>query len=295
MSVNRNDTIWSRIFDVFNVLFLIIFAVSMVLPFIYIIGSSFATVGEIATRPFFLIPRTFQLDAYKYIFSSHTLPRAMLNSVGVTLVGTVVSLIFTLSFAYPLSKKNFAPRNFLLYMVTFTLVFGGGLIPSYLNIRNLGLLNSYAALILPGAISSWNLIVIKNFFESLPPELEEAAKIDGASEIQIFARIVLPLSMATIATFALFYAVGYWNDYRSALFYLPSASEKWTLQLILRNIVMMSSGNIDDANYDPNLVQPPPESVKNAVIVFATVPILIVYPFLQKHFTKGVMVGAVKG
>lgn len=293
--VKRNDTVWSHIFDVCNVIFLIFFSIIMIIPFIYIVGCSFATVGEIATRPFFLIPRTFQLEAYKYVFSSNTLPRAMLNSVFVTLAGTAISLSCTLLFAYPLSKKDFAARTPLLMMVTFTIVFGGGLIPTYLTIRNYDLLNSYWALILPGAISSWNLIVVKNFFQSLPVELEESAKIDGATEMQVFIRIVLPLSMATIATFALFYAVGYWNDYRSALFYLPSANKKWTLQLILRNIVMMSSGNLDDASYDPNMVQPPSESVKNAVIVFATVPILIVYPFLQKHFAKGVMVGAIKG
>lgn len=295
MGVKRNDTTASRIFDVANVIVLLVFAAVMLLPFIYIVGCSFATVGEIATRPFFLIPRTFQLEAYKYILSSATLPRAFLNTVGVTLGGTLVSLFCTLTFAYPLSKKDFAAKNFLLMMVTFTIVFGGGLIPSYMNIRNLHLINSYWALILPAAVSSWNLIVVKNFFQSLPAELEEAAKIDGASEIQVFLKIALPLSMATIATFALFYAVGYWNDYRSALFYLPSADKKWTLQLILRNIVMMSSGNLDDVNFDPALVRPPTESVKNAVIVFATVPILLVYPFLQKHFTKGVMVGAIKG
>ena len=295
MSINRNDTALSRTFDVANHLLLVFFAGIMVLPFIYIIGCSFATVGEIATRPFFLIPRTFQLEGYRYILSSSTLPRAMLNSIIVTLGGTVISMLCTLSFAYPLSKKYFAARTPLLMMVTFTLVFGGGLIPGYLNIRNLGMLNSYWALILPGAISSWNLIVVKNFFQSLPEELEESAKIDGATEIQVFVKIVLPLSMAAIATFSLFYAVAYWSDFRSSLFYLPSANKKWTLQLILRNIVIMSSGNIDDANYDRSLVLPPSESVKNAVIVFATIPILIVYPFLQKHFTKGVMVGAIKG
>jgi putative aldouronate transport system permease protein len=295
MHINRNNTIWSRLFDIFNVVFLVTASIAMTIPFLYIVGCSFATVGEIATRPFFLIPRTFQLEAYKYIFSSGTLPQALLNSVGVTLTGTVVSLICTLSFAYPLSKQDFAARKPLLTMVTITIVFSGGLIPSYLNVRNLNLLDSYWALILPGAISSWNLIVVKNFFQALPVELEESAKIEGATEIQVFFKIVLPLSMAAVSTFALFYAVGYWNDYRSALFYLPSANRKWTLQLILRNIVMMSSGNIDDANFDPNLVKPPTESVKNAVIVFATFPILLVYPFVQKHFIKGVMVGAIKG
>jgi putative aldouronate transport system permease protein len=291
----RNDTIFSKIFDVFNIIFLIAYAAITVVPFIYIFGCSFATTAEIAARPFFLIPRTFQLEAYSYILSSATLPRALLNSVGVTIVGTAVSMLLTLTFAYPLSRKKLVGRKPMLMLITFTMVFSGGMIPSYLNIRDLGLLDSYWVLILPGAISTWNLLVVKNFFESLPIELEESATIDGATDLRVFVSIILPLSMATIATFSLFYAVGYWNAYSGALLYMPSANKKWPLQLILRNIVMMSSGNIDDANYDPNLVRPPTESVKNAITVFATLPILLVYPFLQKHFTKGVMVGAIKG
>jgi len=293
--MTRNDTTASRIFDVFNVIFLICFAAATVAPFVWIIGSSFATQAEIAARPFFLIPRTFQLESYKYILSSQTLPRALWVSVWTTVVGTVVSMVMTLTFAYPLSKKNLAGRNPMLVMITFTMVFSGGMIPGYLNIKNLGLLNSYWSLIIPGAIGTWNLIVVKNFFQALPVELEESARIDGASDMTIFIRIVIPISAAVIATFSLFYAVGYWGAFRSALLYIPSKPERWPIQLILRNIVMLSAGRLDDANFDPSLVQPPPESVKNAVIVFATVPILIFYPFLQKHFTKGVMIGAIKG
>jgi putative aldouronate transport system permease protein len=216
-------------------------------------------------------------------------------SVWTTLVGTAISMVLTLTFAYPLAKRYLVGRTPLLLMITFTMVFSGGMIPGYLNIRNLGLLNTYWSMIIPGAIGTWNLIVVKNFFQALPAELEESAKIDGASDMTVFLRIVLPLSAAVIATFSLFYAVGYWNAFRPALFYIPSKPDRWPLQLILRNIVMLSAGRIDDANFDPNMVQPPTESVRNAVIVFATVPILLVYPFLQKHFTKGVMIGAIKG
>ena len=293
--MKRNDSPASRVFDVFNVIFLITFAVLTVLPFVYIIGTSFATQHEIATRPFFLIPREFQIESYKYILSSHTLPRAMWVSIWTTVVGTVISMVLTLTFAYPLSKKHLVGRNPMLMAITFTMVFSGGMIPGYLNIRNLGLLNSYWSMIIPGAIGTWNLIVVKNFFQALPLELEESARIDGASDMTIFLRIVLPLSAAVIATFSLFYAVGYWGAYRSALFYIPSKPDRWPLQLILRNIVMLSAGRIDDAAFDPSLVAPPTESVRNAVIVFATAPILLVYPFLQKHFTKGVMIGAIKG
>ena len=291
----RNDTPLSKVFDVFNVIFLISFAAITVIPFIYIIGTSFATQAEIATRPFFLIPRTFQLESYKYILSSRTLPQAMWVSIWTTIVGTFISMVLTLVFAYPLSKKYLKGRNTMLVMITFTLVFSGGMIPGYLNIRNLGLINTYWSMIIPGAIGTWSLIVVKNFFQALPEELEESARIDGASDLTVFLRIILPLSTAVIATFSLFYAVGYWGAFRPALFYIPSRPERWPIQLILRNIVMLSSGRIDDANFDPGLVLPPTESVKNAVIVFATAPILLIYPFLQKHFTKGVMVGAIKG
>jgi len=291
----RNDTLGSRIFDVFNVIFLITYAALTIVPFVWIIATSFATQAELAQRPFMLIPRTYQFESYKYILSSRTLPRAMWVSVWTTIVGTIISMFFTLTFAYPLAKKHLVGRNPLLVMVTFTLVFSGGMIPGFLNIVNLGLLNSYWALILPGAIGTWNLIVVKNFFQALPLELEESAKMDGASDLTVFLRIVLPISTAVIATFSLFYAVGYWNAFRPALLYIPSMPEKWPLQLILRNIVMLASGRIDDANFDPSLVLPPTESVRNAVIVFGTVPILCVYPFLQKHFTKGVLIGAIKG
>ena len=291
----RNDSTLSRIFDVFNVLFLIAFAATTVLPFVYVIGTSFATQAELAQRPFLLIPRTYQLEGYMYILSSRTLPRAMWVSVWTTVVGTIVSMALTLTFAYPLSKKYLLGRTPILMAITFTLVFSGGMIPGYLNVRNLGLLNTYWSMIIPGAISTWNLIVVKNFFQALPEELEESARIDGASDMTVFLRIILPLSMAAIATFSLFYAVGYWSAFRPALFFIPSRPERWPIQLILRNIVMMSAGRIDDANFDPQLVMPPTESIRNAVIVFATVPILLVYPFLQKHFTKGVMIGAIKG
>jgi len=219
----------------------------------------------------------------------------MFVSIAVTVIGTLVSMFMTVTFAYPLSKKYLAGRNVMLSLVVFTMLFNGGMIPTFLTIRMLGLLNSFWAMILPGAISIWNLIVLKNFFQGIPEELEDSARIDGASDLRVFLRIVLPLSTAALATFSLFYAVGYWNSFRPALLYLPSNSAMWPLQLVLRNIVMLAAGNIADVAWDPDMIQPPPDSIRNAVIVFATVPILLVYPFIQKHFTKGVMIGAIKG
>ncbi|MCL2015190.1 MAG: carbohydrate ABC transporter permease [Defluviitaleaceae bacterium] len=291
----RNDTVASKIFDVFNVIFLVFCAIVTFVPFIYIIAGSFASQAEILERGFFLIPREPRIEAYLYILSSAMLPRAMVVSILVTVVGTAVSMFFTTTFAYPLSKKYLAGRNVMLSLVIFTMLFGGGMVPTFLVVRALGLLNSFWAMILPGAISVWNLIVIKNFFQSIPEEIEDSARIDGASDLTVFTKIVLPLSTAAIATFSLFYAVAYWNQFRPALIFIPSNTEIWPLQLILRNIVMMAAGTIEDAVFDPNFVQPPPDSIRNAIIVFATVPILMVYPFIQKHFTKGVMVGAIKG
>jgi len=292
----RNETLPSKIFDVFNVIFLLLFSIVAALPFIYIIAGSFASQAEITARGFFIFPLEPRLEAYHYILSSPLLPRAMMVSIIVTAVGTAVSMLFTITFAYPLSKRFLPGRNTMLSLVVFTMLFSGGMIPTFLTVRTLGLINNFWSLILPGAISVWNLIVLKNFFQSIPEEMEQSAKIDGASDLRVLVSIVLPLSTAAIATFSLFYAVGYWNSFRAALLYLPSNTELWPLQLILRNIVMMAAGRLQDATIvDPEFVMPPTASIQNAIIVFATVPILLVYPFIQKHFTKGVMIGAVKG
>lgn len=290
----RRRSLASTLFDIFNVVLLGVFASTAVLPFLYVLACSFAPEKEILNRPFFIIPSEFQLRSYKYIFSSPTLPRAFLVSLFVTVAGALTAMFFTLTMAYPLSKKYFIGRKFILGLVTFTLVFAGGMIPGFLVIKTLGFIDKYWALILPGAINAWNLLVVKNFFQDIPQEMEDSARVDGCSALGTFVRIVLPLSMPVIATFTLFYAVGYWNDYRSALLYTTD-NKKWPLQLVLRQIILMAAGNIEGASFDEAYTQPPLEGVKNAVIVFGTVPILVVYPFLQKHFVKGIMIGAIKG
>ncbi|WP_340014250.1 carbohydrate ABC transporter permease [Paenibacillus sp. FSL K6-1318] len=284
-----------KVFDIFNYVMLGILGILTVLPFLYIIGNSFATEAEITERSFFLIPKVFSFSAYEYIFSSSTIFRSIGVSIFITVAGTLVNLFFTLTMAYPLSRSDFWGRNVMMNMVIFSMLFGGGMIPTYLVIRGLGLLDSYWALMLPGAISAFNLIVVKNFFQQMPPGLEEAARIDGCSDLGVLWRIVLPLSKPVIATFALFYAVGHWNNFFSALLYI-SNSDKWPLQVMLRQIVLLSQASVGDmANMDPNFVQPPEQSIKMAVIVVGTIPILLVYPFLQKHFAKGVMLGSIKG
>ena len=265
----------------------------MVIPFIYVIAASFATEAEIQTRPIFFIPDSPTLDAYARIFDMNDMGtrvfHSLLISVCVTAIGTFINLFFTTTMAYGLSRTNLIGKKPLLNMVLFTMVFGGGMIPLFLVVKGLGMYDTYAALILPGAISAYNMIIVRNFFMELPRELEEAASIDGCSDIGIFIKIALPLSLPCLATFGLFYAVGHWNNYFGALLYLED-STKFPFQLVLRNIVMQTA----ETQTDPNALIPE-DTLKMAVIVIGTVPILIVYPFLQKHFAAGVMVGAVKG
>jgi putative aldouronate transport system permease protein len=292
---SKHDTIGEKTFDALNYLLLALFAIITVLPFIYIIAGSFATEVELTERKFFLFPKDPSLSAYTYIFSSNTIFRAIGNSILITVAGTVTNLAFTLSMAYALSRKDLMGRNVIMNLVIFSMLFSGGLIPTYLVVKELGLINSYAAVILPGAISAFNLIIIKNFFQQLPPGLEESARIDGCNDMGVLWRIVLPLSKPVIATFGLFYAVGHWNNFFQALLYLNDHT-MWPLQVMLREIVMLSQLAVGDLNnMDPNFVKPPDQSVKMAVIVVGTVPILMVYPFLQKHFAKGVLLGSVKG
>ena len=268
---------------------LTLIAVIMVIPFIYVIAASFATEAEIQTRPIFFIPDS----PYARIFDMNDMGtrvfHSLLISVCVTAIGTFINLFFTTTMAYGLSRTNLIGKKPLLNMVLFTMVFGGGMIPLFLVVKGLGMYDTYAALILPGAISAYNMIIVRNFFMELPRELEEAASIDGCSDIGIFIKIALPLSLPCLATFGLFYAVGHWNNYFGALLYLED-STKFPFQLVLRNIVMQTA----ETQTDPNALIPE-DTLKMAVIVIGTVPILIVYPFLQKHFAAGVMGGAVKG
>lgn len=283
------------LFDVSNYILLSIIGIVAVLPFIYVVAGSFASDTELTQRAVFLIPKTFTLSAYKFIFSTDTILKSIWVSLYVTIVGTIVNLFFTVTMAYALSKKALMGRNTVLNMIVFSMLFGGGLIPTYIVVRELHMLDTYWALMIPGAISAFNLIIVKNFFQELPQELEEAAKIDGCTEIGLLWRIVLPLSMPVLATFTLFYAVGHWNNFFSALLYLNDPA-KWPLQVMLRQIVLLSQMAAGDmSSVDPQFVKQQEQSIKMAVIVVGTIPILLVYPFLQKHFAKGVLIGSVKG
>ncbi|MDF2649234.1 MAG: transporter permease [Paenibacillus sp.] len=290
----RHSSVGEKLFDIANYLFLALVALTMILPVMYIVAGSFASDLEIGSRSFFLIPKEITFDAYKFVFKDNTLPRSLFVSVFITVGGTLVNLLFTFTMAYALSRRHMIGRNVVLNLIIFTMVFSGGIIPTYLVVKGLGLLNTYWAVMLPVAINAFNLIVVKSFFQEIPGELIESARIDGCNDIGVLWRIVLPLSKPVIATFALFYAVAHWNDFFHALIYLSDA-KMWPMQVLLRQIVLLASGALEMGTYDPTYVKPPDQSIKMAIIVVGTLPILMVYPFIQKYFAKGVLIGAVKG
>ncbi|MDQ0061443.1 carbohydrate ABC transporter permease [Paenibacillus harenae] len=291
----QDKSIGGRLFDAVNYTLLFILSAITILPFIHVIAGSFTTVGELARKQFVIIPTVWSLEAYKFIFSTDVIFKALSVSVGVTLFGTLFSMLLTALMAYGLSKPHLLGRSAIMFIVVFTMLFNGGLIPSFLVVKEMGLIDSYAALVVPTAINAFNLIIMRNFFQNLPDGLEESAKIDGAGYWGIFTKIVIPLSIPAVATISLFYAVTYWNTYLPAILYLDDAA-KWPVQVILRQIVVLASGLAGDtSDFGNDYVAPPAQTIKMAVIVVATVPILIVYPFLQKHFAKGALIGSIKG
>lgn len=283
-----------RVVDAIIYIVLGLIALSTVLPFLYVLAGSFATEKELTEKAFFIIPSVWSINAYRYAIKTANILRGLKNSILLTALGTFCCMAFSLTFAYPLSKKHFRGRNWVMNMVIITMLFSGGMIPSYLVIQAYGLLNSWWALVLPALINPFNMIIIKNFFQGLPVELDEASYMDGANDLQIFWKVALPLSKPVIASISLFYGVGFWNDYFNAMIYLSDA-EKFPVQIQLRSIILLTS-KITDTSIDYDIMGAPPDkAVKMACTVIATVPILLIYPFVQKYFTKGVMVGAVKG
>ncbi|MBP3962995.1 carbohydrate ABC transporter permease [Paenibacillus lignilyticus] len=280
-------------------LVLIVAGLITLLPMVNVWAISFSEAHEIYKNPMMLWPKSFTLESYKYIFNTQVLLKAFGITVFVTLVGTFLNLIFTATGAYGLSKTHIPGHRFLLWIVIIPMLFGAGLIPMYILLKNIGLLNSIWVMIIPQLVAPFNLILMRNFFWSIPESLEESARIDGASDMRVLWSIILPLSKPVIATVGLFYAVGHWNDFFSGLFFI-SDNSKWPLQMVLRSIVIdfnmlnMGTQNTSTLNDSSKLVVQP-ENIKAATIIFAIVPILVVYPFLQKYFVKGIMLGSVKG
>ncbi|WP_150275475.1 carbohydrate ABC transporter permease [Paenibacillus tepidiphilus] len=282
------------VLDVSVYVFLLLLGLMMLLPLANVFSKAVSAEWAITSGKVGIFPVDFQLDTMTEVISSSTFIRAFAVSVGVTLVGTLISILMTALTAYPLSKGNLPGMPFIMVLFIFTMLFSGGLIPNYLLMRQLHLIDNLWVLILPGMISVFNMLVIKSYYESLPEALEESARIDGAKTYTILFRIILPLSMPVIATIALFYAVGYWNDYFGPMIYINDTAKK-TLQLYLQDVVMnASSANVLNKSID-DLMNMSPEGVRAATVVASTVPILFVYPFLQKYFIKGVLIGSVKG
>lgn len=280
---------------VVNVIALLLISFSMIYPFWEVLVKSLMSDREIIDSTTFFWPKTVQLEGYRIIFTDpmYNFGRAFFNSVFVTAVTTVYQLTITTLTAYALSKKELPGRPILNFFFIFTMYFGGGLIPYYLVIRDLGLLNKIWVLIIPQFISVYNVLVMRSFFQSFPSELVEASKIDGASEFQVFVKMVLPLSKAILATIALFIAVGVWNNWFNSMLYLQKTPEYRPMAYALK--VIIDKASMNTTSVGSGQFEMIGESVQYAAIIVSTVPILIVYPFLQKHFTKGVMIGSIKG
>lgn len=268
--------------------------VTMLFPFVNVFAVSFSSQEDVLGGGLILFPAHPNLDAYRAIFQGGIVTRALQVSAGITIVGTAAQMLFTTTMAWGLSRPNVPGSKAILFVVLGALLISPGIIPSYLLVKEVGLLNTYAALIVPGLISSFNLIIVRQFFMNLPQELIDSARIDGASEWRIFCNIALPLSKAVLAVVALFYAVGIWNSFFNAILYI-SDTEKWPIQLVLRQYVLQGSDIASAADLNPDRPAPPARTLQMAIVVIATVPILIVYPFLQRFFTKGVLTGAIKG
>ncbi len=275
---------------------LMLFVLVCTLPFINVIAVSLSSKSAILRGGVSFWPVEFTTQAYDAIFSDKSMFRSLFFTIEITVIYTVVAMILTVLLAYPLTVKRLKGGKGIMLFVVFTMYFSGGTIPIYLNIKDMGLLDNMWSLILPGLMSTFNVIILKNFFSSLPYELNEAAYIDGANDFQVLWRIYLPLSFSSLATLSLFYAVGKWNSFSDALYYITSRNLQ-PLQLKLYNLikggqsveVAVMEGN--SANLSSNIS----ESIESATIIFATLPILIVYPFVQRYFVQGVTLGAVKG
>lgn len=290
--MHYKPSLGSRLFDAANVAILIVFSLVTLFPFLYILATSLAPLQQVLRGGLILWPEEVTWDAYRTIFSNTHFVRSLMTTVFVTVVGTLTNLVFTVFMAYPLAKKRLKGRRTILFLVVFTILFSGGMIPTYMVVKSVGLMNTVWSLILPGAISAFNLIIMKNFFQGIPEELEEAARIDGCKNLGVLFRIVLPLSMPALATFTLFYAVGHWNQFFAAVMYITK-SNLWPIQVVLRQMIIEgSTQDFEVAMGELNII---PATIKMAAIIVATVPILLVYPFLQKHFAKGVLLGSVKG
>lgn len=292
---SRADTLFVAV----NFVILALVAIVVAYPIIYVLSASFSDPIAITEGRVFLLPVGVTLENYKLVFGYGQLWRGYLNSIFYTVAGTALNLILTMLMAFSLSEKNLPLKKLFMGLMTFTMLFSGGLIPSYLLMKNLGLIDTVWVLIIPGGVAVYNVIVSRTFMESnVPQELREATQIDGCSDFRMFVSIALPLSGAIIAVMALFYGTAHWGEYFKAMIYLRT-SRLLPLQVVLRNILLLNSADAELIDsYDPEIaarMEALKNSLKYSIIVLATLPMLAMYPFVQKYFVKGVMIGSIKG
>lgn len=281
-----------------NYIMLTALLVIVLYPLIYIISCSFSSGDALMSGKVKLFPVDPTLQSYKAVFKYQSIWTGYSNSIFYAFLGTIISMVLTLFAAYPLSRDDFRGKKIFTMIILFTMMFSGGLIPTYLLVKNLGLMDTVWAVVLPGAVSAYNIIVARTFFaNTIPKELQEAAEMDGCSDFRFFTRIVIPLSTPIIAVLSLWVVVGLWNSYFGPMIYLNS-QEKYPLQLVLRRILLLSQVNLNQSNIDPEMIrknQYLSEMLKYGTIIISTLPLMIIYPFVQKYFVKGVMIGSVKG
>lgn len=294
------DSYGDRIFTWINYAVLSVFTLSVIYPLLYILSASFSSSDAIVSGRVWLWPVNFTLDGYEAVFNHKLIWSGFRNSLFYMAAGTAINVTLTVLAAYPLSRRDLYGRNLVMFYFIFTTMFSGGLIPFYILVRNLGMLDTVWALLLPGAVGIWNVVITRTYFQTtIPDEMLEAAQLDGCNDFKFVWRIVLPLSMPILAVISLFYAVGHWNQYFMAFIFLKS-QHLYPLQIVLREILIQNNINMDmlasvvdvqDAAKREGLSN----LLKYSLIVVATMPLMIIYPFVQKHFVKGMMIGSLKG
>ena len=283
------------VFIVYAMLILVL--ITVLYPLIFVLVASISDPGKVVNGEVWLWPEGITFRGYEKVFQNKDIMSGYMNTILYTLIGTCVNLVMTICAAYPLSRKELYGRGFVTALFVFTMFFSGGLIPSYFLVKKLGMLNTMWALIIPNAVAVWNIIIMRTFFQqSIPGEVQESAQIDGCSNLQILLRVVLPLSLPILAVMTLFYGVGHWNSFFNALIYLTDR-DKYPLQLVLREILIQNNMKDMVASSEESLAKTvmEAESIKYAVVIIANLPVLLLYPFLQRYFTKGLTIGAVKG
>lgn len=277
------------IFDSFNVLIMVVLACVTIYPFLRILAVSVSSPYALDAFPMSLIPRGFTLSSYLQAINYKPVQTGLANSIGITVVCTFLNVLLTMMAAYSLSKKRFPHQKIITFLIVFTMFFDPGLVPNYMNIKNMGMINTYAVLILPSLINTYFLIICRSFFWSISPEIEESAKVDGANDLIIFFKLIFPISTPIFVTLLLWYGVRRWNAYLDGMIYITDPN-KYILSVVLRNMINQQASAKTHENVMTSL-----DIIRNNAIIISTIPIIMIYPFIQKYFVKGIMLGSVKG